>query len=284
MSMFICVTIFRSYRHLKIVANHLAEEVQFYPYIEQLEKWCKFVNKHNIYKTDLSVLVQDIDGNEYPDVEFSLDNLLALNKHLLEAHKKEKVIQSEQKKSHNITPADASTSYVSQGDQTLTLCSQADTQVDINSSSSSTSSFVILHTSKDIENTKETDLSKPDTETYSQSESDPDNSDSEFHPASLQNKSSPIVLPQTNTQPNHTSHETSPDIDMGDRVRDRLAFFPPEKFDGRNKNHTKQYWQVFKDFCDKQKLYFEPLIVDGADPIAAAPFAEITKYFKNDTY
>ena len=201
--------------HFEYIYQHIDDHT-YYPYIEQLEKWRKFVNKHNIYKTDLSVPVQDIDGNEYPDVEVSLDNLLALNKHLLEAHKKEKVIQSEQKKSHNITPADASTSYVLQGDQTLTLCSQADTQVDINSSGSLTSSFVILHTSKDIENTKETDLSKPDTETYSQSESDPDNSDSEFHPASLQNKSSAIVLPYTNTQPNHTSHETSPDIDMGD--------------------------------------------------------------------
>ena len=55
---------------------------------------------------------------------------------------------------------------------------------------------------------------------------------------------------------------------------------PSEKFDGWNKNCTKQHWQVFKDFCDQQKLYFEPLIVDGADPIAAAPFEEITKYFK----
>ena len=34
MFMVICATIFRSYRHLKIVANHLAEKVQFYPFFK----------------------------------------------------------------------------------------------------------------------------------------------------------------------------------------------------------------------------------------------------------
>ena len=40
-------------------------------------------------------------------------------------------------------------------------------------------------------------------------------------------------------------------------LREKSVFFPSQKFDGRNKNLTKQHWQSFEDFCNQQKLYIE---------------------------
>ena len=40
-------------------------------------------------------------------------------------------------------------------------------------------------------------------------------------------------------------------------LKERSVFFPSQKFDGRNKDLTKQHWQAFQDFCNQQKLYIE---------------------------
>ena len=49
-------------------------------------------------------------------------------------------------------------------------------------------------------------------------------------------------------------------------LREKSVFFPSQKFDGRNKNLTKQHWQSFEDFCNQQKLYIE----DTRDTTAAS--------------
>ena len=38
-------------------------------------------------------------------------------------------------------------------------------------------------------------------------------------------------------------------------IKERSIFFPPDKFDGKNKALMKQHWQVFADYCEQQKLY-----------------------------
>ena len=55
------------------------------------------------------------------------------------------------------------------------------------------------------------------------------------------------------------------------------AFFPPDKFDGQNKTLTKQHWQIFKDFCDQQKLNFEDI---PATPDTEAIPAQTDKNFR----
>ena len=54
------------------------------------------------------------------------------------------------------------------------------------------------------------------------------------------------------------------------------VFFPTDKFDGRNKNLTKQHWQTFEDFCDQQKLY----ITDRGADATAAIIQQIAPFFK----
>ena len=59
-------------------------------------------------------------------------------------------------------------------------------------------------------------------------------------------------------------------------LKERSVFFPSDKFDGRNKNLTKQHWQTFEDFCDQQKLYINDR---GPDAIAAT-IDQIIPFFK----
>ena len=58
-------------------------------------------------------------------------------------------------------------------------------------------------------------------------------------------------------------------------LKERSVFFPSQKFDGRNKDLTKQHWQAFEDFCNQQKLYIE----DTGDH-TAAPTNEVQPFFK----
>ena len=58
-------------------------------------------------------------------------------------------------------------------------------------------------------------------------------------------------------------------------LKERSVFFPSQKFDGRNKDLTKQHWQAFEDFCNQQKLY----IKNTADH-TAAPINEVQSFFK----
>ena len=57
-------------------------------------------------------------------------------------------------------------------------------------------------------------------------------------------------------------------------LKERSVLFPSDKFDGRNKNLTKQHWQTFEDFCDQQKLY----ITDRDADTRAATIDEISPF------
>ena len=59
------------------------------------------------------------------------------------------------------------------------------------------------------------------------------------------------------------------------------AFFPPDKFDAQNKTLTKQHWQIFKDFCDQQKLNFEDILPTPDAEAIPAQTERILGYFKN---
>ena len=58
-------------------------------------------------------------------------------------------------------------------------------------------------------------------------------------------------------------------------LKERSVFFPSQKFDGRNKELTKQHWQAFQDFCNQQKLYIE-----NTDDHRAATINEVQPFFK----
>ena len=58
-------------------------------------------------------------------------------------------------------------------------------------------------------------------------------------------------------------------------LKERSVFFPSQKFDGRNKDLTKQHWQAFQDFCNQQKLYIE-----NTDDHRAATINEVQPFFK----
>ena len=76
--------------------------------------------------------------------------------------------------------------------------------------------------------------------------------------------------------------DSDSDLDPTATMVDRKipAFFPPDRFDGQNKTLTKQHWQIFKDFCDQQKLNFEDIpATPDADAIPAQR-EKILGYFK----
>ena len=58
-------------------------------------------------------------------------------------------------------------------------------------------------------------------------------------------------------------------------LKERSVFFPSQKFDGRNKDLTKQHWQAFQDVCNQQKLYIE-----NTDDHRAATINEVQPFFK----
>ena len=69
--------------------------------------------------------------------------------------------------------------------------------------------------------------------------------------------------------------------DRGRSLRDKQVFFPPEKFNGKDKTKTKQHWQIFKDFCEQQKIALRSVPARGDDEaIVEAPIEEIGSYFK----
>ena len=64
----------------------------------------------------------------------------------------------------------------------------------------------------------------------------------------------PTTTPVPTPPPSPTPQGTPTDSEMA-TLKERSVFFPSDKFDGRNKNLTKQHWQTFEDFCGQQKLY-----------------------------
>ena len=85
----------------------------------------------------------------------------------------------------------------------------------------------------------------------------------------------PTTTPVSTPPPSPTPPGTPTDIEMA-TLKERSVFFPSDKFDGRNKNLTKQHWQTFEDFCDQQKLY----ITDTGPDTRAATIDQITPFFK----
>ena len=157
-----------------------------------------------------------------------------------------------------------------------TADSQKDpTHDDPHSSGSSSDSFVVI--------------SKPsllDTNNGSQNNSEQSNSQSNSKATSHasspdhQSTNSPIV---NSIQPNFGLNDPNSDLDSDsdmERKEKVPAFFPPDRFDGQNKNLTKQHWQVFKDFCDQHKLVFEDVPAAGDREAITVDNNKICGYFK----
>ena len=69
--------------------------------------------------------------------------------------------------------------------------------------------------------------------------------------------------------------------DRGRSLRDKQVFFPPEKFNGKDKTKTKQDWQIFKHFCEQQKIALRSVPARGdEEAIVEASIEEIGSYFK----
>ena len=84
--------------------------------------------------------------------------------------------------------------------------------------------------------------------------------------------------PSTPSEPSRSptpTRDSDSDSDMAS-LKERSVFFPPDKFDGTNKDLTKQHWQIFEDFCNQQKLYIDDL----DETTAAARIDQILPFFK----
>ena len=92
---------------------------------------------------------------------------------------------------------------------------------------------------------------------------------------SQKDTSSTTPPPSPTPTPSPIRPPTPPDSDMA-TLKERSVFFPSDKFDGRNKNLTKQHWQTFEDFCDQQKLY----VTDRGVDTPAATIDQIALFFK----
>ena len=131
--------------------------------------------------------------------------------------------------------------------------SQTDDGTNFQSSGSSSDSFVVIDS-----------ITKP-TETLIPSSLDKETGTQ----IAIGDNSKSISNPESQHNPSRTSSlidvffdsDSDSDLDPTATMVDRKipAFFPPDKFDGQNKTLTKQHWQIFKDFCDQQKLNFEDI-------------------------
>ena len=247
---------------------------ELYDYVKNLEKWVKFNLKHQLYP-DQSKPILNLQGEESTETEFSLTTLLVLNKDLINKKLKE-IKKLHKQQSDSLKPGYAkkkalSTHSDSQQPQTS---SQTDDGTNFQSSGSSSDSFVVIDS-----------ITKP-TETLIPSSLDKETGT----PIATGDNSKSISVPVSQHNPSRTSSlidsifdsDSDSDFDPTATMVDRKipAFFPPDKFDGQNKTLTKQHWQIFKDFCDQQKLNFEDI---PATPDADAIPAQTEKflgYFK----
>ena len=170
--------------------------------------------------------------------------------------------------------------------------SQTDDRTNIQSSGSSSDSFVVIDSiTKPTETSISSSLDKETgtqiaTGDNSKSTSNPESqhnpsrtssllhsffdsdSDSDFDPtATMVDRKIPVLYSVMHTR-TRASHYITP------------AFFPPDKFDGQNKTLTKQHWQIFKDFCDQQKLNFEDIPATPDAEAIPAQTERILGYFK----
>ena len=216
-----------------------------------LESWLDFINRHSLTQ-DPSLPILDKDGLEYPDLPFSLDNLLKLptNKKYL---KKKKKTQSH----------DSQTTSTGNSSSNKDLPSNP--PVDPGSSSGSSSSFVVVphpHTTEvgDHSPHHESESSIPPSTGVT-----PTGTPDDTPPATPPLDPIPLIVPLD---------DSNSDTDMTS-LKERQVFFPSQNFDGRNKALTKQHWQSFQDYCNQQKLYIEPV---GDTP--AATIEDVQTFFK----
>ena len=246
--------------HFEYIYTNI-HDPELYDYVENLEKWVKFNLKHKLYP-DQSKPILDLQGEESTETEFSLTTLLVLNKDLINKKLKE-IKKLRKQQSDSLKPGYAKKSE-----------SQTDDRTNFQSSGSSSDSFVVIDSI-----TKPTETSIPsslDKETGTQIATG-DNSKSTSNPESQYNPSRTSSLLHS-----FFDSDSDSDFDPTATMVDRKipACFPPDKFDGQNKTLTKQHWQIFKDFCDQQKLNFEDI---PAIPDAEAIPAQTEKflgYFK----
>ena len=213
-----------------------------------LEQWLHFVKRHDLH-ADPSIPILDKDGLQYPDAIFSLDTLLQLptNKKYLKKRRKTYVATNE--------------TGLSSEDQNLPDSNSGD-------SSGSSNSFVIISTQNTLR------LINPDPSLLDPPPSlgaTPTTTPVTTTPQSPTPPPSPTPTPSSHSSPT----PPDPDPDMA-TLKERSVFFPSDKFDGRNKNLTKQHWQTFEDFCDQQKLY----ITERGPDTPAATIEQISPFFK----
>ena len=213
------------------------DELDCQVWASDLELWLHFVNRHKL-QTDPSVPVLDKDGLEYPDAIFSLETLLKLptNKKYLKKKRKTHALTHDTGTSSNVKDLADNNSG------------------DSGASSGSSNSFVVIPPQNPLR------IITPD----------PSLRDL---PPSL--GATPTNTPVSTPPPTPTPPRTPIPIEMA-TLKERSVFFPSDKFDGRNKNLTKQHWQTFEDFCDQQKLYINDR---GPDAIAAT-IDQIIPFFK----
>ena len=208
-----------------------------------LEPWLHFINRHNI-QVDPSVPVLDKDGLEYPDDIFFLETLLQLptNKKYLKKKRKTHVPIQNTGSSSNVKDLPDNNSG------------------DSGSSASSSNSFVIISSQNPLR------LISPDPSLL------------DLPPslgATPTTTPVPTPPPSPTPSPSPTPPGTPTNLDRA-TLKERTVFFPSDKFDGRNKNLTKQHWQTFEDFCDQQKLY----ITNRGPDTRAATIDQIAPFFK----
>ena len=253
------------------IYSHI-DEVRCQVWASNLEAWLFFIKHHNLY-SDPSVPILDKDGLEYPDISFSLDNLLQLptNKKYLKKSKTKTADVSTTIPPTHSTPDDKNLSDAAPFNPT--------------SSSSSSDSFVLIHQRDILEfdnSNKSTSGSNP---TLIPEPSQIPNPDALILPQST--GATPTGTPQGSqpqspleqSQPIVESRTSTPDSDLDfdmTSLKERSVFFPSDKFDGRNTALTKQHWQTFEDFCDQQKLYLE----DKDEHTRAATIDQIKPFFK----
>ena len=199
------------------------DDVECQKWAFELEPWLDFIKKDHI-TNDPSIPLLDKEGNEYPDITFSLDNLLQLPTN-------KKYLKRKQKHKTHETPRGTTGPSSSQQHSDPT-------SPDLGSSSGSSSSFVILP------NQNALGLAPLNI------------SDLDFPPST---GGTPNNTPGTNTPagtppptPSPLDSDSVSDLDMAS-LKERSIFVPTEKFDGKNKALTKQHWQRFEDFCNQQK-------------------------------
>ena len=249
------------------IYSHI-DEVRCQVWASNLEAWLFFINHHNLYP-DPSVPILDKDGIEYPDISFSLDNLLQLPSN-------KKYLKKTKSKTADV-PTTVPSVHSTSGDKNLSDAPP----LRPTSSSGSSDSFVLVHQGDSLEDNP-TNGSNPSLITEP---SQIPNPDSLGLPPST--GATPTGTPQGSqsqspfeeTQPIVESRTSTPDSDLDfnmTSLKERSVFFPSEKFDGRNTALTKQHWQTFEDFCDQQKLYLE----DKDEHARAASIDQIKPFFK----